>query len=126
MRPAGIVIGLAMLAAAIEAHAVQSRSGAVALGRTYLLTPLSSGGASMVPPWLRFHIPLTREFGGYDCSDDCSGLAAGYRWAEVHSITDESDCPLRGGAISFHEGCLVYVEDPSRGADEDDEGNDID
>jgi hypothetical protein len=37
---------------------VESRCGAVALGRTYLLPPLSSGGASIVPPWLRFHIPL--------------------------------------------------------------------
>ena len=37
---------------------VESRCGAVALGRTYLLPPLSSGGASMIPPWLRFHIPL--------------------------------------------------------------------
>src|SRR5476649_375667 len=37
---------------------VESRGGAVALGRTYLLSPLSSGGASMVLPWLRFHIPL--------------------------------------------------------------------
>jgi hypothetical protein len=37
---------------------VESRCGAVALGRTYLLPPLSTGGASMVPPWLRFHIPL--------------------------------------------------------------------
>src|SRR5450759_5036449 len=37
---------------------VESRCGAVALGRTYLLPPLSSGGALMVPPWLRFHIPL--------------------------------------------------------------------
>src|ERR1019366_7263921 len=37
---------------------VESRCGAVALGRTYLLPPLSSGGASMVSPWLRFHIPL--------------------------------------------------------------------
>jgi hypothetical protein len=67
-----------------------------------------------------------REFGGHDCSDDCSGHAAGYRWAEAHSITAESDCPLRGGAFSFYEGCLVYVEDPSRGADEDDDGDDID
>src|SRR5260370_7817797 len=40
------------------ARMVESRCGAVALGRTYLLPPLSSGGASMVPPWLRFHIPL--------------------------------------------------------------------
>ena len=30
----------------------------MAVGRTYLLPPLSSGGASVVPPWLRFHIPL--------------------------------------------------------------------
>src|SRR5882762_7215775 len=37
---------------------VESRCGAVALGRTYLLPSLSSGGASIVPPWLRFHIPL--------------------------------------------------------------------
>src|ERR1700747_412838 len=37
---------------------VESRCGAVALGRTYLFPPLSSGGALVVPPWLRFHIPL--------------------------------------------------------------------
>jgi hypothetical protein len=30
----------------------------VAVGRTYLLPPLSSGGALLVRPWLRFHIPL--------------------------------------------------------------------
>ena len=30
----------------------------MALGRTYLLPPLSSGGALVVRPWLRFHIPL--------------------------------------------------------------------
>src|SRR5499433_1382271 len=28
------------------------------LGRTYLFPPLSSGGALVVRPWLRFHIPL--------------------------------------------------------------------
>src|SRR5258708_20494161 len=37
---------------------VESRCGAVALGRTYLLPPLSSDGALVVQPWLRFHIPL--------------------------------------------------------------------
>src|SRR5665647_2336444 len=42
----------------ILSRVVESRCGAVALGRTYLLPPLSFGGASMVPPWLRFHIPL--------------------------------------------------------------------
>ena len=67
-----------------------------------------------------------REFGGYDCSEDCSGHAAGYRWAEAHSISSETSCPLRGNAVSFYEGCLVYVEDPDRGADQDDDGDDID
>ena len=37
---------------------VKSECGAVAVGRTYLLPPLSSGGASLVRPWLRFHTPL--------------------------------------------------------------------
>lgn len=37
---------------------VESRCGAVAVDRTYLLPPLSSGGASLVLPWLRFHTPL--------------------------------------------------------------------
>jgi hypothetical protein len=37
---------------------VESRCGAVAVDGTYLLPPLSSGGASLIPPWLRFHIPL--------------------------------------------------------------------
>jgi hypothetical protein len=67
-----------------------------------------------------------REFGGHECSDDCSGHAAGYRWAKSKSITDESDCPLRGNATSFYEGCTVYVEDPDRGSDQDDDGDDID
>src|SRR4051812_29854018 len=37
---------------------VESRCGAVAVGRTYLLPPLSSGGALVARPWLRFHTPL--------------------------------------------------------------------
>jgi hypothetical protein len=37
---------------------VESRCGAVAVGRTYLLPPLSFGGASLVRPWLCFHTPL--------------------------------------------------------------------
>src|SRR6202008_1552356 len=38
---------------------VESRCGAVAVGRTYLLPPLSFGGASLVRPWLCFHTPLS-------------------------------------------------------------------
>jgi hypothetical protein len=37
----------------------------VALGRTYLLPPLSSGGALVVQPWLRFHIPLIGRVEGW-------------------------------------------------------------
>src|SRR6202049_2209766 len=44
---------------------VESRCGAVALGRTYLLPPLSSGGALVVQPWLRFHIPLIGRVEGW-------------------------------------------------------------
>ncbi len=39
-------------------ESVESECGAVAVGRTYLLPPLSSGGALLVRPWLRFHTPL--------------------------------------------------------------------
>src|SRR5450759_5081116 len=56
---------------------VESRCGAVALGRTYLLPPLSSDGASMVPPWLRFHIPLIepdRQISRIRLSDKTSRL----------------------------------------------------
>jgi len=56
---------------------VESRCGAVALGRTYLLPPLSSGGASMVSPWLRFHIPLIepdRQISRIRLSDKTSRL----------------------------------------------------
>ena len=44
--------------AAIGRFRVKSRCGAVAVGPTYLFPPLSSGGALVVRPWLRFHIPL--------------------------------------------------------------------
>src|SRR6266851_1710171 len=56
---------------------VESRCRAVALGRTYLLPPLSFGGASMIPPWLRFHIPLIepdRQISRIRLSDKTSRL----------------------------------------------------
>src|SRR6516165_2406494 len=37
---------------------VESGCGAVAVGQACLLPPLSSGGALVARPWLRFHIPL--------------------------------------------------------------------
>jgi hypothetical protein len=41
-------------------NSVESRCGAVAVGRTYLLPPLSFGGASLVQPWLRLHTALVK------------------------------------------------------------------
>jgi hypothetical protein len=73
---------------------------------------------------------LARAFGGYECTVDCSGHKAGYDWAETGGNVTEADCeaillrwPNRN---SFYEGCLAYVEDPSRGSDQDDDGDDID
>lgn len=65
------------------------------------------------------------SFGGYECTEDCSGHAAGYDWAEHRDVTDADECPL-GNSESFHEGCLARTEDPMRRSDEDDEGNAID
>src|SRR5262249_14690451 len=56
---------------------VESRCGAVSVGRACPFPPLSYGGALVVRPWLRFHIPLiepdTRLF-GITLSDKTSRL----------------------------------------------------
>src|SRR3984957_16631419 len=39
-------------------ESVESECGAVALGQACLFPPLSSGGALVARPWLRFHTPL--------------------------------------------------------------------
>jgi hypothetical protein len=65
-----------------------------------------------------------QTFGGYDCTEDCSGHKAGYDWAQQNGVSDSSNCS--GNSQSFVEGCEAYVEDPNRGSDEDDDGNDID
>ena len=44
---------------------VESRCGAVTVGSSQRLPPLSSGGASVDGPWLRFHIPLIEPDGPY-------------------------------------------------------------
>ena len=70
-----------------------------------------------------------RTFGGYECTMDCSGHKAGYEWAEAKGITDELECDeilsVAPNRTSFYEGCMAYVEYPSRGADQDDDGDDI-
>jgi len=63
-------------------------------------------------------------FGGYECTDDCSGHKAGYEWAEQNGVSNENDCD--GNSGSFEEGCRAFIEDPNRGSDEDDDGNEID
>ena len=65
-----------------------------------------------------------QTFGGNDCTDDCSGHAAGYRWAEENGIDDAASCSAN--SQSFNEGCETFLADPYRGADEDDDGNEID
>lgn len=66
---------------------------------------------------------FAQTFGGYECTEDCSGHKAGYEWAEQNDISDESDC--NGNSTSFNEGCQAYVEDPDRGSETDDDGNDL-
>jgi hypothetical protein len=64
-----------------------------------------------------------RTYGGHDCTVDCSGHAAGYKWAEKKGIENEGDCPI-GNSLSFHEGCVAYTEDNGRlDPGSDDQGN---
>lgn len=75
-------------------------------------------GASSEPPE---HSSGT--FAGYDCTDDCGGHEAGYKWAEEHDIDNEDDCDQAGdtsNSPSFAEGCKAYVNGES--PDEDDGG----
>jgi hypothetical protein len=74
-------------------------------------------------------VAAARTFGGYECTVDCSGHKAGYEWAEGKGITDKAECEQilnnSPNRTSFYEGCMAYVEDPIRGADEGDEGDEI-
>ena len=50
-----------------------------------------------------------RTFGGYACTEDCSGHQAGYDWAKANSISDPETCG--GKSESFIEGCMVYASE---------------
>jgi hypothetical protein len=66
-----------------------------------------------------------QTFHGYDCTVDCSGHSAGYKWAEDHYISDGDDCDVAGehsNSPSFAEGCHAYVDGDSE--TEDDNGPD--
>ncbi len=68
------------------------------------------------------------KFDGYDCTEDCSGHEAGYRWAEDHSISDGDDCDAAGehsNSPSFAEGCRAYVDGDSEPDDDVDSDRDV-
>lgn len=50
-----------------------------------------------------------RYHGGYRCTQDCSGHAAGYQWAERRGIEHPDDCG--GNSWSFIEGCMTYAQE---------------
>lgn len=65
-----------------------------------------------------------KQFGVYDCTQDCSGHEAGYEWAERNGISDGDDCDTAGehsNSPSFAEGCHAYVDgDPETNPSDDD------
>jgi hypothetical protein len=88
------------------------RSISIAFAALILLIPASASKAQ------------DRTFGDFDCTQDCSGHSAGYKWAEKHSIDDEADCP-EGNSQSFHEGCIAYTRDQNMDPDSDDQGHQV-
>ena len=61
-----------------------------------------------------------RTHAALNCTVDCSGYDAGYKWAEQRGIDDEDYCP--DGNKFFYEGCVAYVGGPSGAANEADNG----
>lgn len=51
---------------------------------------------------------LNKEFGDYNCINDCGGHEAGYKWAMMNNITNADNC--KGKSKSFIEGCITYVK----------------
>src|SRR5215211_4578603 len=117
---------------------VESRCGAAALGRTYLLPPLSSGGASVVRPWLRFHTPLIGRvedwrvgLGRCSCSllsrpfvCECHSISTMPRFQSPPRRTQRADFPLYALLFASPQGlwdlscrahCLIenVTEDPA-------------
>lgn len=70
-----------------------------------LLAVLSATVVTLSQATLELH---AKTFAGFECTDDCSGHIAGYRWAERHGISSILDCA--GNSESFAEGCEAFVE----------------
>ena len=69
----------------------------MALGRTYLLPPLSSSGALVVPPLLRFHIPLIEpdmQISRIRLSDKTSRLSRATPSAASEHLLELIGCPI--------------------------------
>lgn len=83
-------------------------------------------------PGSRVEKKAASSFAGYDCTEDCSGHEAGYKWAERHDIDDEDDCVTAGdnsNSPSFAEGCKAFVNgenSENSDVDDEDETNDDD
>ena len=84
--------------------------------RYLTLTTIFIGSLSVLPATVAAQ---DQTFGGYPCTEDCSGHEAGYQWAEQNGLTDPSECPF-GNSQSFYEGCLAYTQ----GAGDDQQQND--
>ncbi len=61
-----------------------------------------------------------RWFGGYQCLRDCMRHRAGYEWAQVTGINSYEECPQFEDK-SFLLGCRVYVDNPYRDPNFDDD-----
>jgi len=61
-----------------------------------------------------------RLIAGLNCTVDCSGYDAGYKWAKQRDIVDDDYCP--DGNKSFYEGCAAYAVGSSGVANETDNG----
>jgi len=91
-------------------HGSLSTAAAVSLGAIVLLGSFPAQAGS--------------SFGGFICHHSCRAYAKGYRWAERGHVKDPRQCQVTNSE-AFRSGCMVYIQDPTRGADTDDDGNDI-
>ena len=90
------------------AIAVKSRCGAVAVGCTYLLPPLSIGGALVVQPWLRFrHTRSSNRTSRFPASGSRTRLHALLSRATPSVVSEHSSeligCPI---SMSFTTYCV--------------------